>query len=605
MGVGGLRRFVRASCSPQRVEARGAAAGAGVRVLVDGTALAFWLQRQHAKAATWRNGGELHSLSVFTRAWVQPLLAVGCSVEACFDAAHHVAAGKEACTLRRRDEQGAAARAVLRGSEGEGELVLPRLAVHAVRQELARCGVLCLSAAALDAEADPLLARRARAAASAAPGALALVLTNDSDLLLFAGVEHVCFLDDIAVCADGDVVFRAVEQAQVAGALLPVRLARAQPPLRTAALAAVACLAGTDYSDPGALQCWHGALAAAPLRGHSRRRTRSKSNANRNWNGSGGLSQQAVLEQAAALVSAACAALPADAAQPDSAAQLLQRVAAALPVAPQQRVELDKDLAATFSRYCAADSDAPPLRALDEWWWSRPALEEAFLAHDGTPKGAFELLATLRQLLRDLGGPGSTGTSSSTNTSGAPVVERGPCSASSLQRWSARGSAASQPAPAMQRALAVLDKVPASAASEVATAIVSLASACMHLGLCCEPGRRESSQDKGCCERCIAAWERDALASALGRGLGLVASAGAGACASASGERAGAALPPRTTPGVPPMSAEQRRRFLSLVNLVQAVVDDLIEIHGIELDVRMFEGEELRAAYDYGRSRVN
>ncbi len=70
---------------------------------------------------------------------------------------------------------------------------------------------------------------------------------------------------------------------------------------------------------------------------------------------------------------------------------------------------------------------------------------------------------------------------------------------------------------------------------------------------------------------------------------------------SASGEPAGAALPPRTTPGVPPMSAEQRRRFLSLVNLVQAVVDDLIEIRGLELDVRMFEGRELRAAYDAAR----
>ena len=599
MGVGGLRRFVRASGSARRVEARGATAGAGVRVVVDGTALAFWLQRQHSETATWRHGGELRSLSACAGAWVQPLLAVGCSVEACFDAAHHVAAGKEACTLRRRDEQGAAARAVLRGSEGEGELVLPRLAVHAVRQELARCGVLCLVAAAPDVEADPLLARRARAAASAAPGALALVLTNDSDLLLFAGVEHVCFLDDVAVCADGDVVFRVVEQVQVAGALLPLRLARAQPPLRTAALAAVACLAGTDFSDPGALRCWHGALAAAPLRGHSRRRTRSKSNTNRN--GGSGLSQQAVLEQSAALVSSACAALPADAAQPDSAAQLLQRVAAALPVAPQKRVELDKDLAATFSRYCAADSDAPPPRAPDEWWWSRPALEEAFLAHDGTPKGAFELLATLRQLLRDVGGSEKSGTSTSTDTSGAPIVERGPCAASSLQRWSARGSAASQPAPAMQRALAVIARVPASAASEVATAIVSLASACMHLGLCCEPRRHEGSQGKGCCERCIAAWERDALASALGRGLGHVASAGGGACMSASGEPAGAALPPRTTPGVPPMSAKERRRFLSLVNLVQAVVDDLIEIRGLELDVRMFEGRELRAAYDAAR----
>ncbi len=602
MGVGGLRRFVRASCSPRRVEARRIASESGVRVIVDGTALAFWLQRQNCDAAAWRHGGNLRSLSACTRTWVQPLLAVGCAVEACFDAAHHVAVGKEACTLRRRDEQGAAARAVLHGSDSESELVLPRLAVHAVRQELARCGVLCLSAVAPDAEADTLLARRARAAASERPDALALVLTNDSDLLLFTGVEHVCFLDDIAVCADGDVVFRIVEQAQVAGTLLPARLARAQPPLRTAGMAAVACLAGTDYSDPGALQCWHSALATVPLRGQSKRRTRSKSNANRNGGGGGGgggcLSQQAVLEQAVALVSVVCAALPIDAAVPDSAAQLLQGVAAALPVASHQRAELEKDLAATYSRYCAADLNAPPPREPFEWWWSRPALEEAFIAHDGTPKGAFELLATLRQLLRDLGvgggdlgGGGSSG--GSTRISGATVMERGPCSADRAQRWSVRGSSASQPSRTLHRALAVFGKAPVATASEVATAIVTLASTCMHLGLCCEPSRQECS--RGCSKGCTAIWERDALASALERGLRLAM----------SDDPVGAPLPPRTTPGMPPMNAEHRRRFVSLINLVQAVVDDLIELGGFDLDVRMFECGELRAAYDAARFSVN
>jgi hypothetical protein len=572
-----------------------------VLVIVDGTALAFWLQRQNCGAAAWRHGGNLRSLSACTRTWVQPLLAVGCDVEACFDAAHHVAVGKEACTLRRRDEQGAAARAVLHGSESESELVLPRLAVHAVRQELARCGVLCLSAAAPDAEADTLLARRARAATSARPDALALVLTNDSDLLLFTGVEHVCFLDDIAVCADGDVVFRIVEQAQVAGTLLPARLARAQPPLRTAGMAAVACLAGTDYSDPGALQCWQSALATVPLRGKSKRRTRSKSNVNRNGGGGGGggLSQQAVLEQAVTLVSVVCAALPVDAAESDSAAQLLQGVAAALPVASHQRAELDKDLAATYSRYCAAELNAPPPREPFEWWWSRPALEEPFIAFDGTPKGAFELLATLRQLLRDLGGGGSSG--GSARISGATVMERGPCSAGRAQLWSVRGSSASQPSTTLHRALAVFEKSPAATASEVATAIVTLASTCMHLGLCCEPSRHESS--RGCSEQCTATWERDALASALERGLRLAVSVGA--CASMSDDPVGAPLTPRTTPGMPPMNAEHRRRFVSLINLVQAVVDDLIELGGFDLDVRMFECGELRAAYDAARFSGN
>jgi hypothetical protein len=56
---------------------------------------------------------------------------------------------------------------------------------------------------------------------------------------------------------------------------------------------------------------------------------------------------------------------------------------------------------------------------------------------------------------------------------------------------------------------------------------------------------------------------------------------------------------------MPPMNAEHRRRFVSLINLVQAVVDDLIELGGFDLDVRMFECGELRAAYDAARFSGN
>lgn len=243
MGVRGLTRLTRTYCTPRRVEL-----GPEHRLLLDGPGLTFHLYKEFG--LDWLGGGELSSFADCVRSFVQKLKGSGVKVEAFFDATHAVDHQKLECTIRRRlDDVRTVTKIVTAMEQGENptNFILPLLAFDTVRTVLVQAGVPVLQASAVSGmgyEADPYIAR------AAAGDEAAIVLTNDSDMIVFNAVCSVAFFDNLAVTDTGLAVARVYERKQIASTL----------GIDQEDLPKLACLTGNDHSNDLSLGIWHGKL---------------------------------------------------------------------------------------------------------------------------------------------------------------------------------------------------------------------------------------------------------------------------------------------------------------------------------------------------------
>ncbi|GBG32646.1 Constitutive coactivator of peroxisome proliferator-activated receptor gamma [Hondaea fermentalgiana] len=243
MGVRGLARLARTRCTPTRVEL-----GPANKLLIDGPALTYHLFQE--TRIPWHAGGDLASFARAVRGFASDLCSCGVRLEIFFDLAEAVDDAKIQCTLQRRAGDVRAVKKVVKAlanAECPPGFVLPLLAFDVVRTVFKDLGVPVTEASAsvpFGCEADPYIAR----AAGLDPSAI--VLTNDSDLLCFAQVSAVAFLDYLEVVDDSLTVVRTFRPQQVAAAL----------GIAEKDLPSLACLVGNDHGDPMEIALWHDKL---------------------------------------------------------------------------------------------------------------------------------------------------------------------------------------------------------------------------------------------------------------------------------------------------------------------------------------------------------